>query len=193
MNKAVKKRLSVAAFIVGVLLLAAALFLVGFNLWESDLAGRSASTEAEKVKTAIVAEHSPRVIDGTPCVSVEGKGYVGIICVPSLGLELPVAAEWSETQLKKTPCRYGGSLSGADMVIAGHNYASHFGRLGSLTSGERVIFIAADGVRHDYSVDCIEELAAEQVDEMKSGDWALTLFTCTPSGGARIAVRCVEG
>jgi len=36
----------------------------------------------------------------------------------------------------------------------------------------------------------IETLKASEIDQMKSGDWDLTLFTYTFGGAARIADRC---
>ena len=38
----------------------------------------------------------------------------------------------------------------------------------------------------------IAAAAAVQVEDMITGDWDLTLFTCTPGGQLRIAVRCLR-
>ena len=36
----------------------------------------------------------------------------------------------------------------------------------------------------------IEILKPEEVDDMTSGQWPLTLFTCTYGGASRVTVRC---
>ena len=38
-------------------------------------------------------------------ILVEGYEYVGFISLPTLELELPVMANWSEAKLKLSPCR----------------------------------------------------------------------------------------
>ena len=43
-----------------------------------------------------------------------------------------------------------------------------------------------------YEVASIETLHAAAVEDMVESDFDLTLFTCNPSGTARIAVRCVQ-
>lgn len=47
-----------------------------------------------------------------------------------------------------------------------------------------------DGVRSDYQVASVEVLAPTAVEEMTSGTYDLTLFTCTYGGRSRVAVRC---
>ncbi|MBQ6553542.1 MAG: sortase [Clostridia bacterium] len=195
MNKTPDKHLRRALFISGVVFLLAAVALAVFNIWESDAAGRTSRRVGEKLRAEIVSVHSPalqRNDRGMFSVTVEGEEYIGIVCIPSLGLELPVCAECSEKRLKSVPCLYSGTVDGNDIVIAGHNYASHFGGIGKLSAGESVVFISADGLRRDYVVDCVEMLSSHQTEEMQQGDWSLTLFTCTSSGVSRIAVRCVR-
>jgi sortase A len=38
----------------------------------------------------------------------------------------------------------------------------------------------------------VEEVKPTDIEQMKEGDWDLTLFTCNKSGKMRVAVRCVE-
>ncbi len=76
------------------------------------------------------------------------------------------------------------------MVIAAHNYRSHFGRLGSLGLGEDVIFTDTDGNRFRFQTADVEVLEPADTEKMTAGEWPLTLFTCTPGGQSRLAVRC---
>ena len=118
--------------------------------------------------------------------------YLGILRIPAVELELPVYAQWNEDSLTTAPCRYAGSLQTGDLVIAGHNYADSFRRLGSLTAGSEVALTDMEGTEHTFRVTALQTLGAGEVQQMLSGDWELTLFTCTFGGQSRIAVRCRE-
>ena len=76
------------------------------------------------------------------------------------------------------------------MILAAHNYDRHFGRLKNLEGGELVRFTDVDGNVFDFSVTELELLWPEQTEEMLSGEWDLTLFTCTLCGRQRVTVRC---
>lgn len=110
--------------------------------------------------------------------------------IPSISLELPIIADWGYHGLRIAPCRYSGSVYLDNMVIAGHNYLSHFGYLKTLMQGDAVTFTDTDGNVFHYEVSEVEILSPYSVSEMTSGDWDLTLFTCTVGGAARITVRC---
>lgn len=51
-------------------------------------------------------------------------------------------------------------------------------------------FTDVDGNQFVYEVAGKEVLAGTDVEEMKSGDWDMTLFTCTYSGRTRMTIRC---
>ena len=126
-----------------------------------------------------------------PSVRAENEDFVGVLEIPKLSLALPVGDTWSYPRLRKTPCRYTGGTYTSDMVIAGHNYNSHFGRLKELQPNDEVFFTDMDGNRFDYLVSETETLAPTAIDEMTQVDgWALTLFTCTLGGRSRVTVRC---
>ena len=126
-----------------------------------------------------------------PVRTVDGREYIGVLRIPALNLELPVQRAWSYPNLRVSPCRYQGSAYDGTLIVAGHNYPSHFGNLKQLHQGDAVSFEDADGNRFDYEVAEIEILSPEAVEEMAEGDWDLTLFTCTLGGGSRVTVRCV--
>lgn len=129
-----------------------------------------------------------------PTKEIDGETYIGVVEIPSLELSLPVMSDWSYPQLKKAPCRYVGSVYSHDVVICGHNYDRHFGRLKELIPGDEVRFTDMDGNVFRYSVCAVEQLAKTAVEEMQTGDWDLTLFTCTKGGVMRVTVRCaLEG
>lgn len=125
-----------------------------------------------------------------PEETIDGQQYIGILEIPSLGLELPIISQWSYPALNIAPARYVGSAYQDDLVIAAHNFKSHFGRLNTLAQGDRVIFTDVDGNVFVYEAQLIETLRPQAVEEMCSGEWDLTLFTCTVGGKYRVTVRC---
>ena len=124
-----------------------------------------------------------------PVIEIDGYDYIGVLQTPSLDLTLPVISDWSYPALQIAPCRYEGSAYGG-MVIAGHNFDSHFGNLSRLEPGDEIRFIDLSGHTFTYAVAETEVLDATAIDQMVNGSWDLTLFTCTLSGETRFTVRC---
>lgn len=180
----------------GLLLIAAALALAAYNIWDGGRAGAAAQTVLAAMPQAVPASSEASADaavdpDAMPVVTIEGNDYIGELEFPTLGLTLPVMADWDYDKLKTAPCRYAGSTAG-NLVIAGHNYRSHFGRLDNLQPGDAVRFTDADGQTFDYTVAETEILQPTAMEEMRGGDWDLTLFTCTLSGQTRLTVRCTK-
>ena len=123
-------------------------------------------------------------------VEINGNQYIGYLSIPVLGLELPIMSSWSYPKLNIAPCRYTGSVRGEDLVLMAHNYSSHFGKLSQLDLGDMVEFTDMDGVITRYEVVGKDVLDPAAVEEMTSGDFDLTLFTCTYGGGSRVTVYC---
>ena len=124
-------------------------------------------------------------------VEVGEYKYIGYISIPKLeSLELPILSEWSYELLKDAPCRFSGSVFTDDLVLLGHNYTRHFGKLDRLKSGDRLSLIDMNGVEYKYEVIGVELLPRGAVEEMTSGEYDLSLFTCDYSGNNRFTVRC---
>lgn len=179
----------------GVLFLLAGVSLTVFNVWDESRAERTADVVLNEILDEMEgeSEDSGWSEDAEmPSVVLDGEDYLGILEIPSLDLTLPVRDNWSYPNLRKTPCRYAGGLYSHNMVIAGHNYDSHFGRLNELQIGGEVFFTDMDRNECAYRVLQIDTLPPTSVDEMTaSGEWDLTLFTCTIGGRSRVTVRCI--
>ena len=191
----------------GLLLLCAAAGLSGYNLWESRRA-ETLSQETAAYLAQIIPRKEPQpevplpieeteipdyVLDPTrdmPVVAYGGHDYVGTLSIPALGLELPIIGDWSYPALRVAPCRYAGTAYTNGFVIAAHNYRAHFGSLASLSPGDTVTFTDTDGNLFSYTVAAKETLPPTAIEEMTDDVWALTLFTCTVGGSARVSVRC---
>ena len=120
------------------------------------------------------------------------KGYemVGIVRVPSLGLELPVLDSWDYDLLQIAPCRYSGSVEGRDLILLGHNYKKHFAPLKKIKLGETVEFCDVNGTVTRYEAVATEVLQKTELEQLTASDHDLTLFTCTNGGYSRFVVRC---
>ena len=181
----------------GLLLIAAALFLTGYKLFHQMRAQRSAAQAAAQLTEQLPQTSQTDVPDyllspemEMPVETIDGVDYVGVLRIPALALELPVISQWSYPLLKIAPCRYSGSAYQNNLVLCAHNYASHFGNLKSLHIGDAVTFTDMDGNLFSYQVAELETLPPQATEEMESGDWDLTLFTCTVGGQSRVTVRC---
>ena len=208
----------------GLLLIAAALLMTGYNLRESKQAGDESRKIAEQLDRAISAQPTEAAAQEQsalpdpkqpslqpelllpeevlpdyvrnpdmemPVEMINGNAYIGVLEFPTLGLELPVMSEWSYSKLKVAPCRYKGSAYSHNLIILAHNYSTHFGTLKNLGIGAPVSFTDVDGNVFRYEVLELETLMPSAMEEMESGDWDLTLFTCTVGGQSRVTVRCV--
>lgn len=125
-----------------------------------------------------------------PVKKIDGRYYIGVLEVPDKKLKLPIMSDWSEQDLKITPCRYAGSVYSGDIVIAGHNYYRHFSPIKWLENGTEVRFTDMDGNVFVYAVCGRETIAGDDIEGMLDGEWDLTLFTCTTGGRSRVAIRC---
>ena len=151
-----------------------------------------AHTQVQMVPHAAAEQEDAAAEEREAAVADLDDTYLGILRIPALELELPVYAQWNEDSLTTAPCRYAGALQTGDLVIAGHNYADSFRHLGSLAVGSEVSLTDMEGTEHTFWVTALQTLGAGEVRQMLSGDWDLTLFTCTFGGQSRIAVRCSE-
>ncbi|MBQ7920166.1 MAG: sortase [Lachnospiraceae bacterium] len=130
------------------------------------------------------------VVDAMPYIQIEDEACIGVISIPAIDISLPVNKDCSVDSLKKMPCRYVGDVQQSFMVIAAHNYDKHFGNISLLAAGDEVKFTDVEGQEYCFEVKEVEILGAYDVEEMVTGDWDLTLFTCTYGGQNRVTVRC---
>ena len=148
------------------------------------------STEPTEVELQIPVELLTEEDKKMTEVEIDGHLYIGYITIPAVQMELPVMSDWSYPKLKIAPCRYTGSVRGEDLVLMAHNYNGHFKRISELEIGDDVFFMDMDGNEIHYQVVGKDILAATAVEEMTSGDFDLTLFSCTYGGSSRMTVYC---
>lgn len=202
--------------LIGALFVACALILTGYNIFRTKSAESSARKALLALKGFVPAsDHSYGDGDNSllqirdkdeieipdyvlnpemnmPEAEIDGWAYIGYLEICDLAAELPIITEWSYSGLNVAPCRYSGSAYTNNLVLAAHNYESHFGKLNELSPGSMIIFTDIDGNNFLYEVSLIETLLPTDVEEMTSGEWDLTLFTCTLGGASRVTVRCEQ-
>lgn len=130
-----RKQRGLLSITVGLLLIAAALFLASYNLYDELRAEQAARQVANKLDAYFPSEAAPEAStnpagDQEPLVSdertvipdyvlypnmemsvetIDGIDFIGVLRIPTLELELPVISEWNYPNLKSAPCRYSGS------------------------------------------------------------------------------------
>ena len=200
---------------IGLLLIAAALFLVSYNLYDELRAEQSARQAVTQLDAYLPAEAAPEAPSDSagdqeslvsdertvipdyvlspnmemPVETINGIDFIGVLRIPALELELPIISEWNYPNLKTAPCRYSGSAYLNNLIICGHNYTSHFGTLKNLWEGDIATFTDMDGNVFTYKMVERETLNPTDIEGMESGNWDLTLFTCTVGGQSRVTIR----
>ena len=192
-----KHKLGIVFMLVGLCMAGAAAGLFLHNKVEDERAGEKTLEMLTQVQDMIeynLSDHTHQE-ENKPSNEmrvdiIDGQGYIGYLSIPSQGKNLPVLSEWNYKLLRIAPCRYYGSDRTDNLVIAAHNYRRHFGQLYSMSPGEQIIFTDMDGNVTEYSVVEVDTMNGTDIDRMTSGEFDLTLFTCTYGGRKRIAVQC---
>ncbi|MBQ8474157.1 MAG: sortase [Clostridia bacterium] len=203
-----KSKLGILFTIIGVVLLLGAASLYSYNQYEQMKAAESVESLmpklAEKIsenmarETEVVFEESVTAEtvaeelkrEELPVVEIDGNGYIGVVSIGSLSLELPVMADWSNEKLNIAPCVYSGDMNNDDLVIMAHNYTKHFGMISELNENDTVKFTDMNGNTTSYRVVVTDVLSEMDIEDMTAGEYDLTLFTCNYDGKSRITIRC---
>jgi sortase A len=192
-----KRKLGITFIVLGIALVLFAATLLVYNNFES----KKAREQSNALMSTLVDSISENKLDPSELdpfdtqmkvVDIDGYGYIGYLSIPDLNLELPVMSEWDYDRLKIAPCRYYGSTKTDNLVIAAHNYKSHFGYIGQLKPGNNIAFTDMEGQQKTYIVTSIETLEPYATDKVKDTGDDLILYTCTYGGASRIVIRCSE-
>lgn len=170
-----------------------------FYTWNNIDAARMAEKSSQDINQKLQIDQSSKRLlsenDVMPVSAVSGVDYLGKLTITSENITLPVAAKYRFEQMSLTPTRYRGSYKTNDLVICAHNYRYQFNPLRTIPMGEKIEFETVDGKTYSFVItnrEIIKPTAVEEVIKETSGDtdWDLSLFTCNPSGAARVIIRC---
>lgn len=200
----INRFISSLSIFLGLVLLAGALGLTLYNYREGETADRSAQSVVAQIQAARTGQlqaadtalqefllQKDEPVPEMATVLIDNHLYIGTLTIPKYNLELPVMQDWDYDKLNISPCRYTGSYFTNDLIIAGHNFPRHFSPLKQIPLGSDIYFTTADELVYHYVVDAVERLDGTAVEEMLSGDWDLTLFTCNNGGVTRCTIRCI--
>lgn len=195
-----KNKKGLAFIACGLLLIAAALALVLYNIQIQKAAGNASRQVLQHLKdsdvfstfpdAALVPDYVLNPNMDMPEKEIDGSLYIAMLTIPSLGVELPVNTKWSYSDLNTAPCRYSGSAYTGNLIICAHNFNVHFESIKYLKAGDKVMLKDMDGNEFCYEVIGTEILDSNAVEQLESGKWDLTLFTCTVDGAKRVTIRC---
>ena len=182
--------------IIGVFLILISLTMTVYNKYEDLKAGKDANETLNIIKNEITSQK--HVVDTLPTdevremktININGDEFIGTITIPSINLELPVLSKFSNSNLKKAPCRYYGNLFTNDLIICAHAYETFFANLNKLKQNDLIIFTDVDGNVYTYEVLEVEVLKETDVEKMVNNEFDLTLYTCTYDNTGRVTVRC---
>lgn len=197
-----RKKFGAFCMILGALLLFSAVFLLIYNHVEASKAEQSSAQVVSQLKDVIPDSENqptdsvvePDISKANPMetVEIDDYDYIGYLRVPLLGLELPVVSGWDYQALQVAPCRFSGSVAQKNLVVIAHNYSSHFGNLDRLQFEDEVLFTDVTGAVTAYQVACVDVVPPSSAEEVVSGDFDLSLVTCTYGGKTRFVVYCDE-
>ena len=203
-----RKRGSFVLLLLGAALLCAALLLAAKNRREETSAKEAAAALLVQAEQTIAQHTAPPAAVPTPAPSSaaeetlspspsaspsaapEGPAFLGVLSVPAVSLTVPVLAEWSYYHLTLAPCRDCGSVETGDLVIAAHNYDTHFGRLSRIAPGDSVYFTDMAGSTTEYAAASVEQRDPSDAEGVRDSGYPLVLYTCSWDCTARVTVFC---
>lgn len=203
-----RKRGSFVLLLLGAALLCAALLLAAKNRREETSAGEAAAALLVQAEQTIAQHAAPPAAVPTPAPSSaveetlsaspsaspsaapEGPAFLGVLSVPAVSLTVPVLAEWSYYHLTLAPCRDCGSVETGDLVVAAHNYDTHFGRLSRIAPGDSVYFTDMAGSTTEYAAASVEQRDPSDAEGVRDSGYPLVLYTCSWDCTARVTVFC---
>ena len=143
-----KRKIGTLIMTIGLLLLATALGLVGYNLLRDRKAGNESDARLAELQKAITKQtvsaqpenlrmfgDGQKAVPEMETLEIDAERYIGVLQIPDLELELPVMQDWNYENLTVAPCRYSGSCYGGDLVICAHNYGKHFSPIRNIEPG----------------------------------------------------------
>lgn len=201
-----KKTISNISITLGTLLIILAAFLFYQNMKVENTAKSSSENAVEELNKVIIDNQTDenglwdedeifeaynsdvhQALNIDEQLVVDGNAYLGVLTIPVLELELPIQSTWSYDKLRVSPCLYKTE----PLVIAGHNYKVHFGKLPKLHLGDRVFITDTSGIQETYEVVEVLKVKETNLDVLVDEESDLILFTCNYKDNTqRIVVKC---
>ena len=177
-KRSIIKITSTLLIICGILLVlgAAALFVKVSN---DDAKAKAFSQEIvsrlkDETPEAATSPSEKSADAGETLAVIDNVNYLGYLSFVGYDVTLPVFADWSFEALNYAPARYSGTVKDNDLVIAAHNYYSHFFLLNEMVEGNEVDLTQADGSIIRYIVKKVETLEPTELNKLTAGEYDLS-------------------
>ena len=190
MMKRARNWLAMALVIAGTcMMLFSAFFLLRYrsNTRDMDDNSRELLRELERIiprDPVMTQDPVYKDSDNMPAIEIKGISCIGILKIPKLGIELPVANNGSDIGF--TPIHISGTPNSTDFVIEALGYSSQFGQLSKLELKDNLIFVDLYGVQYSYEITGIVSGTQEQLQAM---DDAMLEETDSTESGLAAAVE----
>ena len=163
------------------------------------LEDRAGGEQAQQIMEQLAIAAPPRASEDSATKEDDSASMdynvAGVLSIPTLALTLPVLSQCTDELLKVSVCLYGGNVTNPPqrLIIAGHDYKSHFGNIPEMALGNEIRFTSLDGIETTYHITEITAISESDFEGLEQGDWDITLFTCDFIGNKRILVRgCIK-
>ncbi len=190
MMKRARNWLAMALVIAGTcMMLFSAFFLLRYrsNTRDMDDNSRELLRELERIiprDPVMTQDPVYKDSDSMPAIEIKGISCIGILKIPKIGIELPVANNGSDIGF--TPIHISGTPNSTDFVIEALGYSSQFGQLSKLELKDNLIFVDLYGYQYSYEITGIVSGTQEQLQAM---DDAMLEETDSTESGLAAAVE----
>ncbi|MCI8956695.1 MAG: sortase [Eubacterium sp.] len=182
----IKKRFGKVLLAIGIVLISISVIMVIKYELQDMKSGKIIKDVLHKIEEYDAQDH-----DDSMLYRINDTKYIGVLNIPSLGVVLPICSEWNSENSEKGVCRYLGNIDERNLILAGHNYRSMLRSLSEIETGSEIIITDINQAEHHYTVTYTEVVGGYNSKAMISGEWDMTVFTCTIPGNTRYVVRCV--
>lgn len=189
------KRTSKLLRLLGCLLILCSLVTLLSTRFLAARARTEAARTALRIST-IIPERTSGTMDNyssmeMPVLQVDGKDYVALLAVPSLGVELPVAGSWKAEDVTNQPCRFQGTVYDGSLVVGGFDQQGQFDFLDRIEIGTLVTVTDMNGAEFSYRVDRVDRAQRAEAGILVPEEAGLTLFVRDAYSLEYLIVRCV--
>jgi len=151
--------------------------------------------QASNIQQVVQQEVQAPLVQNT---TIGGTVYntIGQISIPSINVNYPILADWSDALLKVSPCKFWGPNPNqvGNLCIIGHNYLNtkFFSKVPTLQNGDQILITDLSGKTVTYEVYDKYTIEPDDVvctSQKTNGQMEITLITCSDNMKQRDVVK----
>ncbi len=199
-----KKALDIFIIIVGLIILVT-IILIAIKYGGNKVNEEKMTNLVEQIKTTnLVKEETEMPNDGSNIetiteIEIDGYTVLGIIRIPTIGLEYPILNETTNTSMKKSITKFWGPGLNeiGNLSLAGHNNkdGTMFGKVKRLKIGDIIEIedLYKNTVKYEiFDMYVIEPNDVSCVESVEPDTREVTLITCTNGNKNRLITKARE-